>query len=194
MERQLQITEDANAPALIREPKGRTLWELVNNGRAARKKRPFYDAETLWLNACQYFRWCDLNEWQKVEICKYKGDVTEYEVPHVRPYTVSGLTAYLGVATSFFKDAEKELKEKVDEGKAEAYEIDLYNVICLINQTILSQQLEGAMIGAFNPTIVARLNGLTDNINVNNPTTPVVRVTVENEETRKNLELLEDII
>ena len=78
---------------------GNKFWNLrTKHGR----DRLFSDAALLWAEACKYFDWCDRHPRERVELVKYKGEANEAVVPLGRPYSVDGLTLYLGVSSSYF--------------------------------------------------------------------------------------------
>lgn len=169
---------------------GNQLWKLrTKYGRA----RIFGDAAVLWDEACKYFDWCDRHPWEKAELVKYQGYASEAEVPLGRPYSMDGLTVYLGVSGSYFRTAKSELREKVEKGKAADGEIELLETIERVEQTVRTQQIEGAAVGVFNSGLVARLNGLSDNVNVTN-NQPVVKVSVRDAETDGHLTELDDLL
>lgn len=129
-------------------PKKNQFWKLRSkHGR----DKLFATSELLWEAACEYFEWCDSKPW-KVTKTKSKGKNKETEeTPTQCPYSLSGLMIYLNVGEAYwrqFKDS------NLDE--------DFSTVITRIENIIKTQQLEGAMVGAFNANIVARINGLAD--------------------------------
>lgn len=133
-------------------PKGNQFWKLrAKHGR----DKLFASPDLLWEAACEYFEWCDENPWIKQDFVgggPRAGTLIELET--ARPYTISGLCIYLGVSVQYFNDFEKALKEKPDEGFS--------SVITRIRETIFTQKYEGAAVGAFNATIIARDLGLVD--------------------------------
>ena len=128
--------------------KGNSFWKLrAKHGR----DKLFTSPDALWEAACDYFAWCDANPW-RIEKTKKKGKSKEVETtPTQRPYTIAALCMYLGVHSTYLN----ELKDK-----------DYSEVITRIRQIIETNQLEGAMVGAYNANIVARINGLTDKIDI----------------------------
>jgi DNA-packaging protein gp3 len=128
-------------------PKGNQFWKLRSkHGR----DKLFATPELLWEAACEYFAYCDKNPWKVVKD-KTKGKNKEKEEsPTQCPYTLTGLMAYLDVSKSFWNDFKK--------GGHEDFSV----VITRIENIIESQQLEGAIVGAFNANIVSRINGLAD--------------------------------
>lgn len=169
---------------------GNQLWKLrTKHGR----DRLFGDAALLWDEACKYFDWCDRHPWEKTELVKYQGYASEAEVPLGRPYSMDGLTVYLGISGSYFRTAKGELREKIEKGKATTAETDLLEMIERIEQTIRTQQIEGAAVGVFSASLVARINGLSDNVNVTN-SQPIVKVSVCDAETDGYLAELDEIL
>lgn len=169
---------------------GNQLWRLrTKHGRS----RIFGDPAILWEEACNYFDWCDRHPWEKTELVKHQGVATEAEVPLGRPYSVDGLTVYLGVSSSYFRTAKSELREKIEKGKATTAETELLEMIERIEQTIRTQQIEGAAVGVFSTSLVNRLNGLSDNVNVTKDQ-PIVKVSVRDSETDRYLSELDDLL
>lgn len=129
-------------------PKGNQFWKLRN--RHGRSKR-FASPEQLWEAACKYFDHCDRTPWKAIKN-KTKGEIKEKEEsPTQHPYSLTGLMAYLDVSSSYWR--------KFKEGANE----DFFPVITRIENIIRTQQLEGAIVGAFNPNIVSRIIGLSEN-------------------------------
>lgn len=171
--------------------KGNKLWKLrAKDGRTA----IFTDAALLMSHATAYFDWCDTHPRYRAELVKYKGGYDEAEVPLGRPYTMDGLTIYLGVSGSYFRSRKSELREKIEAGRATEEEVKILETIELIEQTVRNEQVEGALVGQYKDGLVARINGIADNINQNNTGDSIVRVTVRDKETAENLDLLSDVI
>ena len=170
---------------------GNQFWKLRSkHGR----DKLFCDAGLLLEEAYAYFDWCDRHPWEKTELVKYKGDYEEADVPLGRPYTMDGLTYYLGVSGSYFRSAKGNLREKMEKGRATTAEVDLLEAIEMIEQAIRTQQIEGAAVGVFSTNLVARINGLADNTNIASAGEAVLRVTVRDQETADNMDLLDDLL
>lgn len=128
-------------------PKGNQFWKLRSkHGR----DKLFTTPDLLWEAACEYFEWCDKNPWIVIKD-KTKGNKKETEkTPTQHPYTISGFLSYCGANAGYwseFKDAKHE---------------DFSEVISRVENIIETQQLEGAIVGAFNANIIARKLGLAD--------------------------------
>lgn len=179
--------EIRDIPAL----RGNQSWKLrAKDG----PDRIFGDAALLLGHAVAYFKWCDAHPRYKAELVKYKGGYDIAEVPLGRPYTLDGLTVYLGVSRSYFDTAQRDLSEKINEGRATQRETELHAAIDAIKATIRNEQVEGALVGQYKEGLVARLNGISDNINTTNAGESVVRVVVRDTETAANMEKLNDLL
>lgn len=83
------------------------------------------------------------------------------KVPHPKPLTIEGFETFAhtkGVSVCNYL-----------ENRNDAYS-DFYDVVTRIKREIRGDQIEGAVVGQFNSSIVARINGLTEkteNINRN---------------------------
>jgi DNA-packaging protein gp3 len=171
--------------------KGNQIWKLrTSHGRT----RIFGDPDTLWEEACLYFDWCDRNPWQRVELVKFQGDATQHDVPLGRPYTMDGLTVYLGVAGSYFRTAKKELKDKIEAGKAGPNDPALVATMERIEQVCRDQNISGAAVGVFNANLVARLHGIADKVENHNTGDAVIRVSVRDQATADHLNDLDDLL
>lgn len=148
-------------------PKGNQFWMLRSkHGRG----KLFTTPELLWDAACEYFQWCDENPWtnrkviQKVVPVKKKvgkktqtvnEEQTQREVtPTARPFSLGGLCIYLGTSRQWWNSFRKDCTDSKDE--------DFLEVIARVEDTIETQQFEGACVGAFNANIIARKLGLAD--------------------------------
>lgn len=128
-------------------PKGNQFWKLRSkHGRS----KLFETPDLLWEAACEYFEWCDKNPWKVVKN-KTKGKVKENEEsPTQRPYTLTGLMLYCDASEEYWREFRK------------ANHKDFLGVITRIETIIETQQFEGAIVGAFNPNIIARKLGLVE--------------------------------
>lgn len=167
---------------------GNKFWKLTN---PVGRPRTFPDAQALYERAKEYFDWIDRYPLYKTELIKHKGEGTEHEVSVGRPYTLQALTCYLNVSISYFHTAKKELEEKENRTTADE---DLLGVIEWILSAIYAQQLEGASVGLYNAGIIARLNGLADNVNQNNTGDASFKVIVRDAETSANMDKLTDML
>jgi hypothetical protein len=132
-------------------PKKNQFWKLRSkHGR----DKLFSSPELLWQEACKYFDWCDKNPWIKNDVVK-GGEAagTPLETPTARPYTLTGLCLFLRCNTAYFR---------IFKAQASEADEDFNTVITEIEETIETQQFEGAAVGAFNANIIARKLGLSE--------------------------------
>ncbi|MCD6012894.1 MAG: packaging protein [Flavipsychrobacter sp.] len=108
----------------------------------------FKDPQLLWEQACEYFEATDSRKWVKDD---WVGkDAIKVERKNETPYTKSGLALYLDCDWRTIEA----LKEDTNK--------DFLHIITRIEQIIYTQKIEGASVGAFNPSIVARELGLAE--------------------------------
>ena len=133
------------------------------------------DAQQLWEYACEYFDSVDSNPFlineQRRGTVKIEKDafLSEDEldairtpvvgIPTIRPYTWNGFSNYL---------FERSIISNIDHYR---YNLDnnyqdFIGVVRAINKIIYDQKFEGAAVGVFNSSIIARELGLTDKTQV----------------------------
>lgn len=154
-------------------PKGNNFWEIRStHGRDTLFESP----EKLWEAALEYFQWSDEHPLMQAKahvVSKGSGEGSEvelHETPLKRVYSLGGLCLYLGCSSSYFrtfKSTVKLSKKPVD------YVQGILSVISEIEETIRTQQLEGASSGQFNANIIARTLGLIDKQDVTSGDKPI---------------------
>jgi hypothetical protein len=127
--------------------------------------------------AFDYFESCDTDQsWNSKKKVDYE-DKSNTETKEVRrPYSRSGFMLFLGVSENWMREFKKTCSN------------DFLEVISLIEMTIDTQQLEGAMVGAFNSNLVARLQGIKDHSDVTTNGKDVTISPITPEEAQKRLE------
>lgn len=130
-------------------PKNNQFWkQRSKHGR----DKIFQDPETLWDAACEYFDWCDKNPWHRESAAKagdHFGEVVNERT--ARPYTLQGLCIFLECDENTIERYCKEVAYK-----------DFWDIANKIRRIIYTQKFEGAAVGAFNASIIARDLGLKD--------------------------------
>lgn len=128
--------------------KGNQLWKLRSkHGRDSLFSTP----ELLWKTACEYFEVCDNDTtWNSYKKTSSDRGCSDEEKTTKRPYTRGGLFLYIGCSEDWLRNFKKTCSE------------DFLRVITDIETTIDTQQIEGAMLGAFNSNLVARIQGIKD--------------------------------
>lgn len=138
-------------------PKGNQFWKLRSkHGRDA----IFTDPQVL-LDACyEYFEATSKRKWKKKEAIK-SGDKagTSFDLETETPFSLSGLCVFLGVNTVYFNEFEN--------SKTYAGNKDFSKVYTHVREIIDTQQFEGAVVGCFNASIIARKLGLSETIEQN---------------------------
>jgi hypothetical protein len=127
---------------------GNQLWKLrAKHGRDALFATP----ELLMESALEYFQHCDNDiSWNTTKYSESeKGTYNEVKYTK-RPYTRGGLFLYLKCSESWLREFKKTCS------------VDFLRVIEEIETIIDTQQVEGAMIGAFNSNLVARIQGIKE--------------------------------
>lgn len=125
-------------------PKNNQFWKLRStHGR----ELLFSSPQILWEAAKEYFEVTDKRKWTEVD---FKGkDATRVEIPKDTPYTLSGLYVFLDIVETTWHNYRK--KE------------DFVGVCTRIENIITTQKVEGALVGAYSPNLVARIEGIKDN-------------------------------
>lgn len=135
-------------------PKGNQSWKLRSkHGR----DKLFATPQLLWEAATEYFEWVDENPLTRNEAIK-GGDLAgrTVAVEIGRPYTIHGLCLYLDCSVDYFKKFEQNNKDAVD----------FIPILTRIKETIYNQKFEGASVGLFNQSIIARDLGLVDKTDI----------------------------
>lgn len=127
------------------------------------KPNEYRSPSDLWDDATQYFDWCDNNPVDAPMITvrskkeKHGGHkearMQDQRENVSRPYTLYGLSAFLGV-----RDWRHFKAKYIDKGE------EWEDVIRTIENVVASQQVDGAMTGVFKENIVCRLNGFVDKV------------------------------
>lgn len=108
----------------------------------------FESAEDFKTKSKEYFDWCDANP---IEVYTRTTSDDKIVQQTKRPYTLQGLMLWLGITNwTRFKQYDYTQTE------------DFVRVIRACEETIKRQQIEGAMSGAYNSNLVARLNGISE--------------------------------
>lgn len=99
-----------------------------------------------------YLDYMDGHTWDKQEAIKSGDKVgTLISVPTKTPLTIQGFCNFAGVSSELYA------RYKSDKGFEDYHGITTY-----MDGIIKQNQLEGSMVGAYNPNIVARLLGLAE--------------------------------
>ena len=167
-------------------PKGNNYYsKRLSDGRS----KIFESPEQLAQLAIDYMEECDNNPWEKLEQVKqplkqYKNEKGEQvtqpnivAIPTERPYSIKGLCSFLGITFQTWKNY-----QTLDSHK------DFFEITTRIEELIQTQQFEGAAVGAFNSSIIARTLGLVDKTDMTSGGEPLkAQIIVQDKETADNL-------
>lgn len=120
--------------------KGNQLWKLAQSGRPPKYDNP----DQLWEDVCRYFQWADDNPILKTDFKGKEVETVQYDLQ--RPYTWRGLYAFLRVKDLEHYKTKSEFSE----------------ILAHIDNIIFSNKFDGAAVGIFNHSIIARDLGLVD--------------------------------
>jgi len=150
-------------------PKGNQFWKL----RSTHGRDTLFASSQLMLEtAFEYFQWCDKHPWYKHEAIKSgESSGKTVRVPTQRPYSLSGLMLYFGASEAYFRTF-----------KLTNTNEDFLSVIARIEEIISTQQLDGALVGAFNANIVSRKLGLVDKQDISSGGEPINVTIVRNKD------------
>lgn len=128
------------------------------------RPRLFQEPVALWNDFMEYCKWIDDNPWHDKSGSNnlYERDgaksnqMRQTVQVSQRAYTLYGFCAFAGIHTQW-GDFKRNYIGK--DGFLE--------VIRAIENTVIAQQLDGAMLNKFNANLVARLNGIAETQNIN---------------------------
>lgn len=126
-------------------PQGNQFWKM----RSRDGRETEYTPGSLWEKACEFFEWCEANPWLRKDFVRSGERAGQIiDIPITRPFTISGLCIYLGIANKTFLAYEK--RE------------EFIQITTRIREIATTQKFEGAAVGVFNSNIIARDLGLRD--------------------------------
>lgn len=120
-------------------------WEAMPK---AGRKRNYESPDELWACAVEYFEWAEKNPLLEQLVFHNKGEIVKTTVDRPRAMTVRGLCVYLGIGKSTFYDYQNRPE---------------FTEVCeKITEVMNTQKYEGAAVGFFSQSIVARDLGLNE--------------------------------
>ena len=171
-------------------PKGNNYYsKRLSNGRL----KIFDNPDQLAQLAIDYMEECDNNPWERLEQVKQpsrpyrdeSGEIVQSSnivaIPTERPYSIKGFCSYLGITFQTWRNY-----QTLDSHK------DFFDIVTRIEELIQTQQFEGAAVGAFNQSIIARTLGLVDKTDTTSGGEPLkAQIIVQDKETADNLAKLQ---
>lgn len=139
-----------------------------------------YSSPDLLLNeAYKYFEWCNKSPVKKNEAIKSGPAAGKIiQIPTQRPYTLQQLCVHIGISLNTFKNYEAR--------------DNFLTVTTHIREIITANQLEGALVEAYNSNIVARLLGLSDKKEISGKDGGALVINVRSEKTREGIAKLKE--
>lgn len=152
--------------------------EYYMTRRSDGKENIYKTPKEFLTSAYAYFKWCTDNPWHKKEGVKSgvkTGSIIEIPVP--RPYTIEGLCVRMGISKQDFLNYENNST--------------FSPAIAHIREVIKQHQIEGAIIGIYNTSIISRMHGMTDKQETE---TAVKELIIESDDprTKENLAFLKE--
>ena len=136
-------------------PRGNQFWKM----RSKHGRDKIFSNPDCLLEACEeYFEYQSKQAWFKQEAIKggeFTGQLVS--IPTASPFSIEGLCIFLGVNTKYLNHFESKLDLKKELDK------DFSNIITYVRDVIFTQKSEGAIVGAYNASIVSRQLGLVEN-------------------------------
>ena len=108
----------------------------------------FTDPEAFKEKCLEYIEWVKNNPVEKTITASFQGVITHKKVPHMRGMTQFGLATYLGVGITTLKNYGKHP--------------EFMSIFEGIDAMMKAWNLDGAMSGDLNVTLVARIDGHAD--------------------------------
>ena len=159
---------------------GNQWWKL----RSKHGRDAIFSTPEVLESACkEYFKATDeRNDWDGQNwVGKDGGEVV---VKKKVPYSLKGLCVFLGVSSHYFSEFKKSETFKSNK--------DFLEVYTRIEDIIQTQQIDGSMMGYYNASLTARLNGLVDKTDMTSGGEPLkAQIIVQDQETSDNLAKLQ---
>lgn len=115
------------------------------------------------------------------DLFDYVGkDAKEIIKKSIVPFSQDGLCSHLRISQQTWRNYRSEYQQKASEGDPDG--VRFFEVITRADQTIRTQQIEGALLGYFSHNLAARLNGLIDKQEINQHTTLLQSAPMSKEE------------
>ncbi|MGL4662062.1 MAG: terminase small subunit [Culicoidibacterales bacterium] len=137
--------------------------------------RPFKYLPNELLNKVEEYKvWAQKQTFSKVIYDQKIGEQRTIELK--MPLTVHQFCIFIGIKRQSFYEI---MNNEREPNSAESVEINkqLSDIFTCVHDFIQANQISGAILNEYNPTIVARLNGLNETLEVNNTgTAPVLNI------------------
>jgi len=133
-------------------------WKKRPVGRP--KKEELSSPDKLWSAACEYFDWAEATPLlTEKSTFLHDGRVALHKAKLIRPFTLAGLTVWLGIDRRHWNYLRREYDSKSDEDEQA---LIFSQVMKRIEEIMWTQKFEGAAAGIFHANIIARDLGLKE--------------------------------
>ena len=159
---------------------GNQWWKL----RSKHGRDAIFSTPEILESACEeYFKATDeRNDWDGQNWVGKAGE--EVVVKKKVPYSLKGLCVFLGVSSRYFNEFKNTDTFKNNK--------DFIEVYTRVEDIIQTQQIDGSMMGYYNASLTARLNGLVDKTDMTSGGEPLkAQIIVQDKETADNLAKLQ---
>lgn len=96
--------------------------------------------EDLWERAVEYFQWCDAAFIGQEKLFSREEGVVTGEIAHKRPYTIQGLSVFVGISKNTFDNYRKRPE---------------FQEVCgIISDIMYEQKFSGAAVGLYNAGLI----------------------------------------
>lgn len=168
--------------------KGNDIWKIAQQRGTIGRNRIFQEPEQMQNAINEYFEYMKDQKWIKKDFIKSGPDAGKLiDLPTQTPMTIQSFCLFLGVHTQYFSEFLDSLDAIQDREKAHEFSVIITRAMNIIS----SQKLEGAMVGAYNPMIVARIEGLKEKTDITSNDQQITGITVSKEEAKRISEQIE---
>jgi hypothetical protein len=154
-------------PAIKGQPRpdmiGNKHWRIAFENGTLGRPRIYDDPAELAEKINQWIEQTENSYWEKEDFIK-AGPSAKDKV-YLRtstPFYIQDLCLFLGVNNKYFDDVETSLDNMKDKEKAKEFS----RIISHVRNVITVQKLQGATVGAYNPLIVSKVEGLKERTDV----------------------------
>lgn len=142
---------DNNRDEKGRLKKGHRIWDIYTPYAGVRPE--IANATEFYSKSVEYLDWAVEHPWLKndaVKMGKTAGKIIS--VPTDRPFSIKGFSVYMGRSDGWYKKMRAAAKKRED--------ADMLDAMRWFENICETQRLEGALIGAFNASLVSAMDGI----------------------------------
>jgi hypothetical protein len=166
--------------------KGNDYWKIaIENGTIGKNKK--YTPSELSEKINEWVEITKHSFWEKEDFIKSGPEAGQIiKMKTSTPFLIQDLCLYLRVNRNYFTDLFDSLQ-----GKNDPESLEYSRVIAHVEQLIATQKLQGGLVGAYNPMLVARIEGLKEKTDITSNDQQISCITVSKEEAKRISEQIE---